>query len=147
MHAEVEAAEQRLEQRMLAATARHAAAYRLRSFVFPILIVAAGGITSVLVHDYIADAPLPIIPIVAAAVAARTLGGVTAGRMAAFLAALTLCMAPLTPREGLWYLLPGNALTLAALCVDEYSLPRWIARIRRSAAPRDTAETGRHTPT
>ena len=143
------AAEERLFERMARARAKHAAHWRFRSFVLPIGLLAAGVFASVEIDTYNGVYGTPMAPIIAAAVVARVLGGITAGRVAALIGGpLSIYLAFVTqPLTGLWYLAPCNAITFTALCVDGASLLRWIGPNRRSAASHADAPKARHTPT
>jgi len=126
-------AEDRLRERMARARAKWAPRHRFRSYVAPIGLVAAGLIVSV----EAAAGPgylISLAPMLGAAVLARTLCGITAGRVAVALTVpLTLYIGMGSGVWGTGWLI-GYIGALIALCVEPSTLPRlWKWLNRRSA--------------
>lgn len=148
MVGETQAAEQRLLERMAQARAEHAALRRFRFFCIPIGLVSVGLLASIEIGHQVGGLAIPFSPIVAAAVASRSIAGVTAGRVAAALAVLILLyvlMAVDLNRDLLWCI--GSTMSLIAACLDEASIPVWKGPTRRSADFSASAPTKHHTPT
>ena len=118
MGARVDEAESRLLARMASARAKHAARWRFRSYVLPVGLVAVGLIVSAETGGHPGGWVLPLSPMLAAAVAARCLGGITAGRVAAALTAPLLLYALFDIYPQRYDFVVGALMVLIALCLE-----------------------------
>jgi hypothetical protein len=142
------AAEAKLLDRMACARAKHAALWRFRVFCVPVGLVSVGLLGSIGIGHQAGGVAIPLSPIVAGAVLARCLAGVTAGRVAAIFAAY-VCLYALSAvnlDEDHIYL-AGLAASLIAACLDEAWILKPRASMGRSANSRAAAPPIRRTPT
>ncbi len=134
----IRAAEARLAARTARDRSKHAARWRVRSYVMPVGLVACGLLVAVEMGHPSTGALIPASPLIAAAVFSRVWGGITAARVAA---AITL---PIIAYMGVtigasWYW--GEAAALIGLCIERASSVRYEIEPARRAAPHPA-----HTP-
>ena len=129
----IRAAEARLRVRAARVRAQHSAQWRFRSYVLPLGLVGAGLLISIEMGPMRTGAPIPVAPLITAAVLARVYGGVTAARLAVAVAL------PIVAYIGIaigavWYWAEGAALI--GLCIERGCSIRYdLGSPRRASVP------------